>query len=275
MTFTNQAAGEMRERLEGVLGGKRAADRLTIGTFHAICLELLGEVKLISPGEALTAAEEVLRTEGQKGSARRLLQAVSQVKNGLTWEEAGLDEGLYQAYCARLKELGVLDFDDLLTEALKRDVAGRRCFRHLLVDEFQDINDTQYALVNAWSRGGESLFVIGDPDQSIYGFRGASGACFQRLREDRPALREIRLVENYRSTPEVLQACGRDNRKESGAFPSPGTQPALWTGSAAGPGSGRFLRGGLDCQGDRADDRRHRHAGGSKAGTRAGGAGIF
>ena len=54
------------------------------------------------------------------------------------------------------------------------DAAGQRCFRHLLVDEFQDINDVQYQLVRAWSRGGESLFVIGDPDQSIYGFRGAS-----------------------------------------------------------------------------------------------------
>ena len=100
-------------------------------------------------------------------------------------EDAGLDGDLYQAYQARLGELGALDFDDLLTEGLKKDVTGLRCFRHLLVDEFQDINDVQYQLVRAWSRGGD-LFVIGDPDQSIYGFRGASGRCFQRLCEDVP-----------------------------------------------------------------------------------------
>ena len=206
VTFTNQAAEEMRRRLEGTLGGRRGAARLTIGTFHAICLDLLGKVRLISPGEALTEASSVLADAGRPGGAKRLLQGVSQVKNGRTPEEAGLEPELYEAYCARLRAMGVLDFDDLLTEALKRDVTGRRCFRHLLVDEFQDINDTQYALVRAWSRCGESLFVIGDPDQSIYGFRGAGGACFQRLREDHPELREIRLTENYRSTPEVIRA---------------------------------------------------------------------
>lgn len=73
-------------------------------------------------------------------------------------------------------------------------------FSHLLVDEFQDINDLQYRLIRAWSRGGESLFVIGDPDQAIYGFRGADARCFDRLAADFPALRLIRLTQNYRST---------------------------------------------------------------------------
>lgn len=206
VTFTNQAAAEMRRRLEARLGGKRAVSRMHIGTFHALCLELLGEVRLLGQSEALETAREVLRAQGSRGSARDLLQAVSRVKNGVPLESAGLDGGLYEAYAARLRELGALDFDDLLTEALKLDVTGRRCFHHLLVDEFQDINDAQYALVCAWSRGGKSLFVIGDPDQSIYGFRGAAGQCFQRLGEDLPQLREIRLTDNYRSTPEVLEA---------------------------------------------------------------------
>ena len=205
MTFTNQAAAEMRERLEQRLGGKRAVRNMTIGTFHAICLHLLGDVRLISQNEALTIAGDVLRDAGAKGSARGLLQAVSRVKNGASPAEAGLDDTLYQDYCARLKALGALDFDDLLTEALRLDTAGRKQFRYLLVDEFQDVGDTQYDLVRAWSAQG-SLFVIGDPDQSIYGFRGASGRCFARLGEDVPGLRTIRLVENYRSTPAVLEA---------------------------------------------------------------------
>ena len=206
VTFTNQAAAEMRQRLEQRLGGRRAVQRMTIGTFHAICLELLGKVRLLGPGEALTVAVQVLEQCGRKGSPKGLLQAVSQVKNGLGLERTGLDEELYNAYCARLRELEVLDFDDLLSQALELDTVGNRRFTHLLVDEFQDLNDVQYQLVRAWSRGGKSLFVIGDPDQSIYGFRGATGRCFQRLGEDQPECREIRVKENYRSTPEILRA---------------------------------------------------------------------
>ncbi len=208
VTFTRQAAAEMRQRLEQRLGGKRAVAAMTIGTFHAICLDLLerDKVRLISQGEALEAAADALRAQGRKSGAKALVQAVSRVKNGLGLEAAGLDAPLYEAYCARLAALGALDFDDLLTAALQLDTAGRRGFRHLLVDEFQDINEVQYQLVRAWSRGGKSLFVIGDPDQSIYGFRGASGRCFQQLAADEPGLRTIRLTENYRSTPQVLAA---------------------------------------------------------------------
>ncbi|MCI9576676.1 MAG: UvrD-helicase domain-containing protein [Clostridiales bacterium] len=206
VTFTNQAAAEMRQRLEKRLGGKRAVSRMTIGTFHAICLHLLGDVSIISPGDALTVAAELLRTHGGKRSAKWLLQAVSRVKNGATMEQVELDETLYAAYRSRLQELGTLDFDDLLTHALKLDVRHHKGFTHLLVDEFQDINDTQYSLVRAWSQEGKSLFVIGDPHQAIYGFRGATSHCFQRLLEDFPNTQEIRLVENYRSTPEILQA---------------------------------------------------------------------
>ena len=205
VTFTNQAAAEMRARLEQRLGGKRAVSPMTIGTFHSICLDLLGDVRLISPGEALTIAEQVLRESGKKGGGKALLQAVSRMKNGASLEDAGLDGDLFEAYQTWLGELGALDFDDLLTEGLKKDVTGLRRFRHLLVDEFQDINDAQYQLVRSWSRNGD-LFVIGDPDQSIYGFRGASGRCFQRLLEDVANVKEIRLTENYRSAPAILEA---------------------------------------------------------------------
>ena len=87
VTFTNQAASEMRQRLEKRLGGKRAVSHMIIGTFHSICLPLLGDVSVISPGDALTVATEVLCTHGSKRSGKWLLQAVSRVKNGATMEQ--------------------------------------------------------------------------------------------------------------------------------------------------------------------------------------------
>ncbi len=206
VTFTNKAAEEMRQRLKSSLINKRAAGRINIGTFHSICLSMLGDVHIVSQGEALTIAYDLLRAAEKKTGAKNFLQAVSRVKNGAPFTEAGIDIDLYEAYCSRLKELNLLDFDDLITEAQNLDITGRRCFTHLLVDEFQDINDAQYELVRIWSKAAKSLFVIGDPDQSIYGFRGASSHCFNRLMEDFTEAIEIRLKQNYRSTPEIISA---------------------------------------------------------------------
>ena len=102
----------------------------------------------------------------------------------------------------------MLDFDDLLLRGAAGAGGGTAPsgFTHLLVDEFQDINPVQFRLIRAWSRGGESLFVIGDPDQAIYGFRGSDARCFDRLREERPALGEITLFRNYRSAPPIIGA---------------------------------------------------------------------
>ena len=104
-----------------------------------------------------------------------------------------------------------MDFDDLLFETLRIVEADssthlRKPFSYLLTDEFQDINPLQYRLIKAWNKGGKELFVIGDPDQSIYGFRGADSKCFEKLRQDFKDVCLIRLVENYRSTPEILNA---------------------------------------------------------------------
>lgn len=203
VTFTNQAAAEMRERLEQRLG-RKGVRGMQIGTFHSICLRLLGDVTLIGEADALDIAAGLLSSRGLRSTPRALVQAVSRVKNGCSCEAVGLEEELFEAYNAALRGEGVLDFDDLLLQALSCAPEDKRAFTHLLVDEFQDINDVQYGLVRAWSREGESLFVIGDPDQSIYGFRGAGGRCFERLRADLPGLREIRLLQNYRSTPEIL-----------------------------------------------------------------------
>ena len=123
VTFTNQAAAEMRQRLEERLG-RRTASRMTIGTFHAICLALLGDVGLIGQGEALSLAEETLRVLGRKGNARARRQGVSRVKNGASLETAGLGEEVWQAYCARLAVRGRLDFDQRPIRAVAVDSGG-------------------------------------------------------------------------------------------------------------------------------------------------------
>lgn len=209
VTFTNQAAKEMRSRLEARLGGKGAAGAMTIGTFHAVCLGLLDKKPLLGEGEALGVLKEILAEKKSKASPRDMLRRISLVKNGMTIEQAGLPGEIYEEYLLRLKALGARDLDDLLTDALSLDCAPNSMFTHLLVDEFQDISAAQRKLVLHWSKNGESLFVIGDPDQSIYGFRGASAGCFDELSADDPNLRTISLKTNYRSTPNILNAAKR------------------------------------------------------------------
>jgi len=204
VTFTNQAAGELRERLTVRLGGKRAISGMTIGTFHSVCWQMLGRPALISESEALRLAEGLLEGRGLRLTPRQFLQEVSRRKNGMEPEETMVSDDLLAEYRTLMGER--LDFDDLLLQALQFEPPDPRHFTHLLVDEFQDCNDLQYRLALHWAKAGKSLFVIGDPDQSIYGFRGAVGRCFGRLGEDCPGLREIRLTHNYRSTPEILQS---------------------------------------------------------------------
>lgn len=196
ITFTNQAASELRARLEQRLGKLRD---MTIGTFHAVCRRRLGNPALVSRTDALDIAKEVLAEAGDKRSPQTFLEQISRAKTG---GESELPSELLAHYQERLGKLGLWDFDDLLTGGLSIPFWGS----HLFVDEFQDVSPLQYRLSLAWGMTGGNLFVIGDPDQAIYGFRGASARCFEALREDCPGLREIRLTQNYRSTPQIL-AC--------------------------------------------------------------------
>lgn len=202
VTFTNKAADEMRQRLAQHFGGSRAIEGMRIGTFHALCLDLLAEqgqeLTIVDESEAASLAGEVLKELGLRLSPRKFLQEVSQVKSGVCAEPA--HQQAYERYCALLREYGARDFDDLLLDALALDTA----FPHLLVDEFQDSNDIQYQLVQKWCAGGKSVFLIGDPDQSIYGFRGSSARCFARFSAEHPDARQIRFTENYRSAPQIL-----------------------------------------------------------------------
>lgn len=117
---------------------------MTIGTFHSICLHLLDDVRLISQAEALTLASDILIANSSKLSAKNFLQMISQVKNGVPASSIGLDKKLFEEYCDRLQVLNLVDFDDLLLKVLKLDLSSKKNFTHILVDEFQDMNDVQY-----------------------------------------------------------------------------------------------------------------------------------
>ena len=235
VTFTNRAAQEMRDRLKQASDAKQCGyEDIQIGTFHAVSSRFLKKkgipVLLADEGLKEELAGEAMKQAGLKGSPGRFLRELSRVKNGMTEPER--EEGketeadrrrearaLYQK---AMKEQGVMDYDDLLLETLRileekpeegeesaenaESAEELSCFSCLLIDEFQDINPLQYRLMQAWNRNGAELFVIGDPDQSIYGFRGSDAACFDRLREDFPELHTIRLEENYRSTRQILAA---------------------------------------------------------------------
>lgn len=225
VTFTNQAAGEMRERIKKQLGRSRNINQLQIGTFHSLCLRFLKaqglEFSLADDMAALEAAKTVTEQENLGLTPKQLLKLISLEKSeaGAESEEAikleaeGKDwHGGFQLYQQILREQNMLDFDDLLLETLRIMEEGSavpgwdKGFSYLLVDEFQDISPVQYRLIRAWNKGGRELFVIGDPDQSIYGFRGSDAACFTRLAGDYLDLREIRLVENYRCAPAIVEA---------------------------------------------------------------------
>ena len=233
VTFTNKAAGELMERIKKEIGRSRNLNKMQVGTFHAICLNFLKnqgvEFSLADDAASLEAAGRALDETGLKMKPKELLRVASLLKSGMDPEEMqtrmaqndadeeaqempqNWNEGA-KAYQRILREQHLLDFDDLLLETLKLIEQGsvqdgwEKRFAYLLVDEFQDISPIQYRLIQAWSRGGRELFVIGDPDQSIYGFRGSDARCFEKLKEDYPDMQEIRLAWNYRCAPAVLHA---------------------------------------------------------------------
>ncbi len=222
VTFTNRAADEMRARLVKTLGNNQAVKDLAIGTFHSICLQILSAqntgspVTVIDEHDSLSIIEDILKSQRLKNSPRNVLRGISLIKSGVqpSAEKMDIPAGILDLYNTQLKQYSVLDYDDILLDTLKlmedrntgspEDTALRERFSYLLVDEFQDINLTQYKLIREWGQGSAGIFVIGDPNQAIYGFRGSDSHCFDRLAEDYPNLRQIRLTQNYRSTPEIV-----------------------------------------------------------------------
>lgn len=239
VTFTNQAARELQERIKKEMGKGTWARKLQVGTFHSIAWKLLKNSKieftLAGDMETRELADKLIKEYSLDMSVSRFLTEISNYKTNM-----GLDAccprtdtavsrnpllsasvpspdsaftDAFHAYQECLKEWNALDFDDLLLEALHmaQDTAdnGKKGadagpFSYLMVDEFQDINPLQYQLMHAWNKNGKELFVIGDSDQAIYGFRGADAECFQKLKTEFPNACQITLEENYRSTPQIL-----------------------------------------------------------------------
>ena len=177
---------------------------MTIGTFHSVCLEVCRPPAACGAGTKQAAAQLRaqfgLKRNGPPHSGRRFPP-----ENGLP---GGAELEMLAAYEELLRRQGARDLDDLLLDALRAGPGRSQRFCHLLVDEFQDTSEVQLALIEAWHAGRRSLFVIGDPDQAVYGFRGAAGRCFERLGRAYPALRRVALRKNYRSAPPVLE-CAR------------------------------------------------------------------
>ncbi len=231
ITFTNKAAAEMRERAKALVG-PRAAKELVIGTFHALGVRILrsdGQRIGLKPNFSILDADDaqgLLREAGgdtDNRLARRWQWTISLWKNqgldGTAAEAAAQDDDeriaarVMRRYEERLAAYQAVDFDDLIGLPLKllaRDAEARAkwraAFGHVLVDEVQDTNAVQYELLKALV-GEQGLFTaVGDDDQSIYGWRGATIDNLKRLPQDYPALRVIALEQNYRSTGAILRA---------------------------------------------------------------------
>ena len=231
ITFTNKAAREMRERVARRLRGD-AGEGLTVSTFHALGLRMLQVehdkaglrrgFSIFDADDALAQYKDLM--PGAKPDAMQAMQAlVSQAKNaGLSPEQAleaarGTREReaatLYAKYQARLAAFNAVDFDDLIrlpVELLERDAdsvaAWRERIGYLLVDECQDTNDAQYRLLRALAGPKGDFTCVGDDDQSIYAWRGANPENLAQLARDYPALRVVKLEQNYRCSNRVLRA---------------------------------------------------------------------
>jgi len=205
VTFTNKAAAEMRERLAQRFGNRRAIQGMTIGTFHSISLALLRRSRpgltVLDEQAALSVAADIVNGLALNMKPTRFLAEAEQARAGA---ESALDPNALALFQNRLISLNAETFDGLIREALSDPLPPP--FTHLLTDEYQDVNAAQRALIKKWNEHAQSLFVIGDADQSIYGFRGADATCFDRLLAEQPGARLITLRKNYRSAPEIL-AC--------------------------------------------------------------------
>ncbi|MER7202353.1 DNA helicase PcrA [Streptomyces sp. CB01635] len=274
ITFTNKAAGEMKERVESLVGPR--ANAMWVSTFHSACVRILRreskKLGFTSSFSIYDAADSKrlmalvcrdLDLDPKKFPPKSFSAKISNLKNELIDEEDfaaqaadGFEKTLAQAYAmyqSRLREANALDFDDLImtTVHLLRafpDVAEhyRRRFRHVLVDEYQDTNHAQYALVrelvgSADSGRGEDeppraddlppaeLCVVGDADQSIYAFRGATIRNILQFEEDYPDATTILLEQNYRSTQTILSAANAVIERNESRRPK-----NLWTNAGAG-----------------------------------------
>ncbi len=257
VTFTNKAAGEMRERLKSSLGDKAA--RVWLGTFHSIGLRILrqeavnagikGSLTVYGDDDQLSLVKETLselNMSDKATPAKAVSARINQAKNENVWPSEYLSLAndffservakAYSLYQKRLLAMDAADFGDLIMRPIRllRDNAHllrayQERFSHILVDEYQDTNKAQYMLTNLLAGGSRNICAVGDPDQSIYGWRGADIKNILDFSRDYRDASVIRLEQNYRSTAMILRAANSviDNNMER-------MKKALWTENPEG-----------------------------------------
>lgn len=235
ITFTNKAANEMKERAERLLGD--IAANMWVGTFHSVCvrmlrtcIDLLGynrDFVIYDTADTRTLMKECLRElniDEKSFPVRNVLSIISNAKNDLmdapTFENAyqsdyrmSIISKIYFRYQTKLRKNNAVDFDDIILNTVKilsenPDVLMKyqNQFQYILVDEYQDTNNSQYLLINLLAQKNRNLCVVGDDDQSIYKFRGANIGNILNFEDDFPDMRKITLDRNYRSTQNILDA---------------------------------------------------------------------
>lgn len=262
ITFTNKAAGELKERLERMCGP--SANDIWAATFHSACVRILRkDIERLGAGfdsnftiydsdDSKRVIKDVLKDLGldeKEFSPRSVLSIISSAKDknqspddfaqeavsSYDWRMPRIAE-IYRGYNRRLRDANALDFDDIILHTvhlLMKDEEVRsfyqRKFRYVLIDEYQDTNHLQYMLAKLLAGGYENICVVGDDDQSIYRFRGADIENILNFEEQYKACRTIRLEQNYRSTQNILDSANAVIRNNSGR-----KGKTLWTES--GPG---------------------------------------
>lgn len=232
VTFTNKAAGEVRDRVASLVGPRRFP---YLGTFHGCCLRMLrtehetiglpSSFSIYDTTDSTTVVKEAAKELGiteERLTPKRARSIISNAKNGLidadtfarkeaNTSELELAAKIYKVYERVLRENGALDFDDLLVRTVRMLTDHpallekyRERFRYILVDEYQDVNQAQYVLLQKLASKHRNICVVGDDDQSIYGFRGADVSLILRFERDFPDARVVKLEQNYRSTQAVL-----------------------------------------------------------------------
>lgn len=258
ITFTNKAAGEVRERVDDILG--YGSENVWVSTFHSLCVRILrrhidrigyeNNFTIYDTDDQKRLVKEVakaLQLDSKMYPERALLAEISKAKEQfITPHEYDLQaQGeyrkmqiarVYAEYQKRMHEYNALDFDDLLykTVQLFQDCPDvleqyQERFRYIMVDEYQDTNEIQFLLVRQLARKYRNLCVVGDDDQSIYKFRGANIMNILNFEEEYPDAKVIKLEQNYRSTGNILQAANAVIRNNSGR-----KDKTLWTAREEG-----------------------------------------
>ncbi|MDA3130393.1 DNA helicase PcrA [Aliibacillus thermotolerans] len=257
ITFTNKAAREMKERVTNIVGG--LSDDIWISTFHSMCVRILRRdidrmgynrnFSILDATDQLSVIKQILKDENidaKKFEPRQILNIISSCKNELVTPkefqekaEGPLEEvaaDVYSVYQRRLQTNHALDFDDLIMKTIQlfQEVPEvlhfyQRKFQHILVDEYQDTNKSQYVLIQLLASKYRNLCVVGDADQSIYKWRGADIQNILSFEEDYPDAKVILLEQNYRSTKNILAAANAVIQNNSGRKPK-----NLWTENEEG-----------------------------------------